>query len=206
MIDLAILGILRDCDLHGYELKRRIGDLLGTKHAASWGSLYPALAKLELQGAVKAVEISTNTGAPSMPMTGSLGGEAAAFGSIRRVIRGTRGKKVYSLTTVGWRRFLDFLADPQSDDREFRLKVAFSRHLEPDARAELFQRQLGRLATIASDRHRYPAMSPDRYIESLHTLETQLLETEIRWLTTLAGSEIETIDTPSTPLLQEFTS
>ncbi|OWY59486.1 PadR family transcriptional regulator, partial [cyanobacterium TDX16] len=45
MIELAILGLLTDQDLHGYELKKRLSELLGVRSGVSFGSLYPALAR-----------------------------------------------------------------------------------------------------------------------------------------------------------------
>ena len=183
MINPTILGLLRDCDLHGYELKRRIGDLLGTKHNTSWGTLYPALAKLEAQGAVKAVEFSAAAGRPSVPMTGSLGGEAAAFSTIRRVVRGARGKKVYSITAVGWRQFLEFLANPETDEKDFRIKVAFARYLDPALRMGLFQRQAARRnQQILEWKLAQSRISADLYIDSLHQLETRLAHAELVWL------------------------
>ena len=77
MIDLAILGLLTEQELHGYELKKRLGELLSSRASISFGSLYPALARLEAQGCVKAVEERTTV--QSVPMTGSLTGELAAF-------------------------------------------------------------------------------------------------------------------------------
>ena len=68
MIDLAILGLLTEQELHGYELKKRLGELLARRASVSFGSLYPALARLEAQGCVKAVE--QRTVVPSAPMTG----------------------------------------------------------------------------------------------------------------------------------------
>ena len=57
MIDLAILGLLKEQDLHGYELRKRLGELRRRcVRRVSFGSLYPALARLEAAGAVKAVE------------------------------------------------------------------------------------------------------------------------------------------------------
>ena len=59
MIDLAILGLLDEQDLHGYELKKQLAELVGARSGVSFGSLYPALARLEKGGAVKAVEAHT---------------------------------------------------------------------------------------------------------------------------------------------------
>src|SRR5512132_1295813 len=99
MLDLAVLGLLDEHDLHGYELRKRLGDLLGLRLAISFGSLYPALGRLEKAGLVKAVSSRPATPAPRAPMSGSLAGELAAFRAQRRAAaggsRGGRGKKVY---------------------------------------------------------------------------------------------------------------
>ena len=59
MIDLAILGLLREQDLHGYELRKRATELAGVRPAVSFGALYPALSRLEKAGAVRSSRAST---------------------------------------------------------------------------------------------------------------------------------------------------
>src|SRR3954467_5263795 len=77
MIDLAILGLLKEQDLHGYELRKRLGDLPGARAGVvSFGSLYPALARLERGGLVKGVEANTRTDRAA-PSSGSLAGQRA---------------------------------------------------------------------------------------------------------------------------------
>src|SRR5580700_9663609 len=97
MLELAILGLLKEQELHGYELKKRLSDRLGFGSGVSFGSLYPALARLERAGAVKAVEASGSVGT-MIPLTGSLGGELAAYRVRKTATRGSRGKKVYGIT------------------------------------------------------------------------------------------------------------
>ena len=43
MLELAILGLLLESPMHGYELRKRLTGLLGAFRAFSYGSLYPAL-------------------------------------------------------------------------------------------------------------------------------------------------------------------
>src|SRR4051795_9413142 len=126
VIDLAILGLLKEQDLHGYELRKRLGDLPGARSSVvSFGSLYPALARLERAGLVKGVEANTRTDR-AVPSSGSLAGELAAFRARHLPSGGGRGKKVYGLTPRGEARLLELLTDPQPvDDRTFALKVAF---------------------------------------------------------------------------------
>ncbi len=56
MLDLAILGLLHEQELHGYEIRRRLRDELGLFANISFGSLYPALSRLEKAAAVTVTE------------------------------------------------------------------------------------------------------------------------------------------------------
>ena len=193
MIDLAILGLLTEQELHGYELKKRLGELLSNRASISFGSLYPALARLEAQGAVKAVEQRTTV--PSAPMTGSLAGELAAFKARVRessLVKGSgRGKKVYGITDIGRERLVELLSDPDvSDDRAFTLRVAFARHLEPSARLELFERRrtelLGRRDALA---RRSTGRRTDHYLGALHERDADHLVNDLAWLDRLIDAE-----------------
>ena len=83
VLELAILGLLEDQQMHGYEIRRRLRDELGVFSNVSFGSLYPALSRLERSGAVEAAEDPEATHRMSVPMTGSLSGERAALRSLR---------------------------------------------------------------------------------------------------------------------------
>src|SRR5437763_16163435 len=101
MLELAILGLLKEQELHGYELKKRLSAAFGPLSSVSFGSLYPALARLEAAGAVKAVEALERPPHRSSPMTGSMTGEAAAFRARREPERGGRATQVYASTERG---------------------------------------------------------------------------------------------------------
>ncbi len=203
MIDLAILGLLTEQELHGYELKKRLGELLSSRASVSFGSLYPALARLEAQGAVKAVEERTTV--PPAPMTGSLAGELAAFKARvreRNPVKGAgRGKKVYGITDLGRERLVELLSDPDvSDDRDFTLRVAFARHLEPPARLELFERRRTELLGRRDDlRRRGPGRRSDAYLGALLERDADHLANDLAWLDRL----IETERTRSKPSMEE---
>jgi DNA-binding PadR family transcriptional regulator len=205
MIDLAILGLLTEQELHGYELKKRLGELLSSRASISFGSLYPALARLEAQGAVKAVEQRTMV--PTAPMTGSLAGELAAFKARVResgLVKGTgRGKKVYGITDVGRERLVELLSDPDvSDDRAFTLRVAFARHLEPAARLELFERRRTELLGRRDDlRRRGANRRADAYLGALLERDANHLANDLAWLDRL----IETERTQAKPSMEERT-
>ncbi|HEX2700389.1 MAG TPA: PadR family transcriptional regulator [Acidimicrobiales bacterium] len=197
MLELAILGLLKEQELHGYELKKRLCDTLGPLSSVSFGSLYPALAKLEAAGAVKAVEANVAAPFAPVPMTGSIGGELAAFRARRAATRGTRGargKKVYGITERGERLFAELLeADTTGDDdRGFPLRLAFARYLPADARLGLFERRrallVERLAkargSIRAGRERL-----DNYTRSLLEHGTEATERDISWLDKLIAAE-----------------
>src|SRR5271170_7984560 len=107
MLDMAILGLLEERDLHGYEIRRQLRDNLGILANVSFGSIYPALTRLEKSGAVRATDGSNvhdteAIPAPQAPPTGSLSGELAVLRARRHsVARARRGKRVYRITEKG---------------------------------------------------------------------------------------------------------
>ncbi|MHB8293668.1 MAG: PadR family transcriptional regulator [Acidimicrobiales bacterium] len=72
LLEMALLGVLRELDLHGYELKRRLEELTFPAKPVSFGSLYPALARLEAAGSVEIARERLTTGASAG--TGALAG------------------------------------------------------------------------------------------------------------------------------------
>jgi DNA-binding PadR family transcriptional regulator len=201
MIELGLLGLLRDQDLHGYELKKQLTELLGSWSSLSFGSLYPALNRLERAGLVTAVD-PDELPEPVVPMTGALSGELAAFrnrlsaGGKGRTGRSTgrRGKKEYRLTGSGRERLTELLLAPgPDDDRTFSLRVAFCRHLPADERLALFERRKAELAAALAQRQargRRPAATDGRsagrradpYLRSLRERDTRALASDLSWL------------------------
>ncbi len=201
MLELAILGLLKEQELHGYELKKRLTDALGAFSSVSFGSLYPALARLEAAGAVRAVTVEPAEPvlpAPVVPMTGSIAGEAAAFRARRstaRPARPSRTRKVYALTERGSQLFEELLeADSTSvdDDRAFNLKLAFCRYLPPERRLGLFEQRrallVERLARARTN-HRSRKERMDLYTQSLVDHGTETTEADISWLDRLIALE-----------------
>jgi DNA-binding PadR family transcriptional regulator len=196
VLELAILGLLQEQELHGYELKKRLGETLGPFSGASFGSLYPALRRLEAGGAVKAVEANSTVAAPHrpMPMTGSLGGELAAFRARRSATAvGGRGKKVYGITERGQELFEELLAGEAAgapdDDRTFNLKLAFARFLPTDARLRLLERRRAHLVERLARAPRRPSTGLDRYRRSLLEHSNETTERDISWLDRLIEAE-----------------
>ena len=193
MIELGVLGVLRESELHGYEIKRRLSEVLGPLSSVSFGSLYPALNRLEAAGQVKAVESVATVTAPSIPSTGSFAGEIAAFrASRRRTPRGPRNKKVYGLTADGQTRLAELLAATEDEDRTFPLKLAFCRWSEPAARIELLERRRTTLANRLAERRRSLGdQRLDRYLRALREHDAESTERDIAWLDELITRERE---------------
>ncbi len=194
VLELAILGLLKESDLHGYELKKRLAETLGPLSSVSFGSLYPALGRLEAAGAVKAVEANQDV---PVPMTGSLGAELAAFRARHASARSRAGKtrKVYGITPRGHECFTELLAAESSsteDDRLFSLRLAFARHLSPDARLGMLERRRAALVerlAAARSRLRSGRSRLDTYTRSLMEHGTEATERDISWLDRLIADE-----------------
>ena len=193
MLELAILGLLTEAPLHGYELKKRLGETLGHVWGVSFGSLYPALARLERMGAIEVVDPpAASAGSPiPIPATGSIAGESAAARLRRPLRRSGRTRKAYRISTAGRELFTELLqADPapgSDENRAFALKLAFCRHLNPPARLELLQRRRNQLATqLARGRQ---ASARDRYTRALIDHETTTAERDLEWVDSLIAAE-----------------
>lgn len=118
MLELAVLGLLKEQPMHGYHLSRELTDSLGGLWRVSYGSLYPTLRRLERDGAIES----------------EAGDE-----------RGARRKKVYRITETGEAMFLDLLQEApqegQAEDARFRMRLAFFRYLAPETRIRLLERR-----------------------------------------------------------------
>jgi DNA-binding PadR family transcriptional regulator len=194
MLELAILGLLQGRELHGYEIRKRLRDDLGLFSNVSFGSLYPALGRLERSGAVVGVVEPDAAESAPVPMTGSLGGERAAMRSRRTsATRGRRARKVYRITEEGRRQFAELLdSERDADDaRSFGLRLAFARYLPPAARVRLLERRRASLVQrlehargAATGRERL-----DPYARSFVEHTTEVTEREISWIDRLLDAE-----------------
>jgi len=200
MLDLAILGLLEERgDLHGYEIRKQLRDGLGLLANVSFGSLYPALARLEAAGAVEAtesVEEPASASAPEeVPPTGSLSGELAVLRARHRAGRrthGRRSRKVYRITDVGRETFAALLAEPGGvdDSRSFGLRLAFAHHLAAPARLALLEHRRAALRDRLSEAR---AARGDRALDSYARAVVEHMadgvERDIDWLDHLIDAE-----------------
>jgi DNA-binding PadR family transcriptional regulator len=182
VLEIAILGLLKEQDMHGYELKKRLSDVFGLASAVSFGSLYPALARLEAAGAVSVVKAEDGDR--------DAASDASFTGPVRRA---NRRRKVYGITPVGAQMFDELLATSQTageDERTFNLRLAFARYLPPERRLGLLEQRravLGeRLAQLAA---RARARRDDRYMRILAERQHESLSLDVSWLDRLIQEE-----------------
>ncbi len=176
-MELAILGLLQDSPLHGYELRKRLTSMLGTFTAVSFGALYPALQKLTDAGFI-AEEQQRNAAGPALS--------------------GKRARITYSLTDKGTAHLAELLQEsgPETwDDEGFGVRLAFFGATEAVVRRRILEGRRSRLAerratlrdSLAATRERL-----DRYTLELQRHGLDGVENELRWIDDLIEAEDRT--------------
>jgi len=189
MLELAVLGLLAEQPLHGYELKKRLSETLGPLWGISFGSLYPALRRLERSGAIEATEAQEPTRGGSVS-TGSLDGDLAAARLRRRALPGRRTRKAYRITDAGRTVFAELLTDDSTDDeRTFALKLSFCRYLDAADRLALLERRRNQLTDRLSKARRAPSRTIDRYTRSLLEHRARSTQHDLEWIDELLADE-----------------
>jgi DNA-binding PadR family transcriptional regulator len=173
VLELAVLGLLHETPMHGYELRKRLNSLLGAFRAFSYGSLYPCLKELLAHGLI-AEETSD---------------------SQQRARAGRRSKIVYRLTADGKERLQDLLGEagpPAWEDDGFGVHFAFFGQTRADIRLRILEGRRTRLeermenvrSALARTRERV-----DSYTLELQRHGLESVEREVRWLNELIDSE-----------------
>lgn len=175
MLEFAILGLLHESPMHGYELRKRLNALLGAFRAFSYGSLYPTLRRMKAAGWISERVPEETPDAPALTPK--------------------RGKVVYQLTAEGKERFQELLAEvgpATSDDEQFGVHFAFFSKTSADVRLRILEgrrrrveeKREGLRAALARTRERL-----DRYTLELHEHGLEAVEREVRWLNELIAHE-----------------
>jgi DNA-binding PadR family transcriptional regulator len=190
VLELAVRGLLTEQPLHGYELKKRLSETLGPLWGISFGSLYPALRRLEQAGAIE--EVAENPPAPAgFVPSGSLAGELAAA-RLRRLPRPSRRtRRAYKITDRGRALFAELLtSEDADDDRSFALKLSFCRHLDTPARLAFLERRRSQLAQRLATSRRAPTnRTIDRYTRSLLEHRAKSTQHDLDWIDELIADE-----------------
>jgi len=165
---MAVLGLLHDAPMHGYELRKQLIGLLGWGRVLSYGTLYPALKELVAGGFLDAD-----------PAPGSTG----------------RNRIVYALTAAGKERFRELVDEtgPSSwDDDNFGVHFAFFARADSQTRVRILE---GRRSRLEERLERFrTSLVRSRERRDAYTLELQRhglesAEREVRWLTELIDTE-----------------
>ncbi|MDF3290965.1 PadR family transcriptional regulator [Streptomyces silvisoli] len=175
VLEFAVLGLLRESPMHGYELRKRLNTSLGVFRAFSYGTLYPCLKTLVAQG--------------------WLAEETTSDDPLAAPLAGRRAKIVYRLTSAGKEHFEDLLAQSGPDaweDEQFGVRFAFFGHTERDVRMRVLEGRRSRLeerlekmrASLARTRERL-----DDYTLELQRHGMESVEREVRWLNELIETE-----------------
>src|SRR4051812_39956959 len=174
VLELAILGLLHDSPMHGYELRKRLNALLGAFRALSYGTLYPALKSLLLEGLIRE---AGHVDGPAPPLAGKRGGVACE-------LRGEGKEGFNSLARepgpAAW------------EDGTFDVHFAFFARTDADTRLQILEGRRIRLQERLDGVRRSIARTRER-LDS-YTLELQRhglesVEREVRWLTELIDTE-----------------
>jgi DNA-binding PadR family transcriptional regulator len=200
MLELAILGLLKDQPLHGYELKKRLGESLGVLWGVSYGSLYPALRRLEKSGAIEVADpvdaappSGTRASGGGVPSTGSLTGDLAVARNRLRGLAtpGRRTRKAYRITPKGDVFFAQLLLDDDAgdDERGFALRLSFFRHLSVGDRLVLLERRRADLSVRLDKARRRAPDGLDRYTRSLAEHRTRSIARDLEWVDELITAE-----------------
>jgi DNA-binding PadR family transcriptional regulator len=186
VLELAVLGLLHEAPLHGYELRKRLNALLGSFRAFSYGSLYPCL-----KGMLASGLITEGSPAPT---------------------KSKRSRIVYQLTADGKDRLHELLADagPAAwEDENFGVHFAFFAQTEADVRLRILEGRRSRLeerlesvrGSLVRTRERL-----DGYTLELQRHGLESVEREVRWLGELIATERgEPTDHPRTPPQRDAT-
>jgi DNA-binding PadR family transcriptional regulator len=164
-LELAVLGLLHESPLHGYELRKRLNLLLGWGRLLSYGSLYPALKRLLRAGWIT---------------------EVAAPAAVSR-----RQRIVYQITPAGRQYFGQEITDdgPASwEDDSFNTRFAFFSRTDADVRLRVLEGRRSRLQERL-DRARHAAGGDDRYLSELRRHSIESVEREVKWLGDLINAE-----------------
>jgi DNA-binding PadR family transcriptional regulator len=177
-IELAVLGLLHEGPMHGYELRKRLNLMLGWGRVLSYGSLYPALKKM---------------------LRGGLIEEAGTTSTSRRP------KIAYQLTESGnveFQRLMSEVGPTAWDDDTFDIRFAFFGRTDMEIRLRVLEGRRSRLQERLDRIQRELSMTEkevDRYSAELQRHGVESAEREVQWLSDLINAERNQAAPPTAP-------
>lgn len=182
VLELAVLGVLHEAPMHGYELRKRLNSRLGTFRALSYGTLYPALKTLLSRGWIREVGESApgSVPVPALPMT---------------PLSSRRARIVYEITAEGKEHFQELVATPGPEaweDGSFDVHFAFFARTDAATRLRILEGRRMRLQErmeLARQQALRNRERRDQYTLELQRHGLESVEREVRWLTELIDTE-----------------
>lgn len=177
-LEFAILGLLHEGPMHGYELRKQLTTKLGAIRAAiSYGTLYPTLRRMQADGLIAEADEATPEDETVPPLTSR------------------RGRIVYKITAEGKERFGELLAQagPETwEDTGFGVHFAFFSRTDRATRLRILEGRRRRVEERREGLRELLARAAERL--DAYTLELQrhgleACEREVRWLEELIANE-----------------
>jgi DNA-binding PadR family transcriptional regulator len=168
-IELAVLGLLHEGPMHGYELRKRLNLMLGWGRVLSYGSLYPALKKMLRAGWIE--ETSSTGPSPRRP------------------------RITYRVTDAGhaeFERLMSEVGPTAWEDDNFDIRFAFFGRTDMEIRLRVLE---GRRTRLQERLERVQAdlaltqQEVNQYAAELQRHGVESVEREVRWLSELIQAE-----------------
>ena len=179
--------------MHGYELRKQLGAMLGPFWQVSWGSLYPTLRRLAKAGAVE--KLAEERPAKRVAKTRTATRATARSTTLRsNTVSPGRRKTVYRITPLGEHLFKEMLEETAAavDADHFTLKLAFFRYLNPETRLALLERRRAylqeKLSQFKANMRDYRERI-DSYTLSLQNHSMAATQSDIEWIDELIREE-----------------
>ncbi len=169
-LEFALLGLLAQGPLHGYELRKRIISIYGPFRALSFSVLYPQLHRM-LEGGLIQESLSPQ-------------------GGLSR-----RSRIVYAISEGGVNRFAELTSrsGPESwEDEGFEVRFAFFGRTPQRNRLQILEGRLRRLlekASILRDELEKSPVGFDKYLVEWRRHSLESAEREIAWLEEMINTE-----------------
>ncbi len=167
-LEFALLGLLSQMPLHGYELRKRMGSIFGPFRVLSFSVLYPQLRRMVEAGIIAQSLVDTSS---------------------------RRSRIVYAITDKGQLRFqhLTETVSPETwDDEGFEIRFAFFSPTSSRNRVRILEgrhRRLKEKAEILRGELEKSPVGIDRYLEEWRRHSLESADREIAWLEDMIKTE-----------------
>jgi len=170
-LEFALLGLLSESSLHGYELRKRLMTIFGPFRALSFSVLYPQLKRMVIAETIEAREVGVTS---------------------------RRTRIVYTITKKGLERFAQLNGSVTAEaweDEGFGVRFAFFSPTTTMNRVRILEGRLRRLQdkaeALRSDLQTQ-SLGIDKYLEEWRRFSLDSLEREISWLEGMIKNEGKT--------------